>query len=278
MILTLGLGACSNPFSKSSDEPLMQGQQGRTIWESNLEYVKIVDKDVPGVANDHPASISQETMREVLGYLYASRRILMSDKQMPLFAASELSVLSQALSSGLSQAGSDEDVNFVTIGMHRATLTKEPATNTGRVFMSNGRLNIIFGMLQEEYRDKDRATGQQIDRRLNPLLPGTRKSAATLSGQVVLDKGISFHIDADTGSERTDWVEIDIPTVLAAIAERKGEDSNQLSPELRETIARNKQETANLRKDVSNLKEILFDMSGQIEELKKQLESKNAAQ
>jgi len=138
-------------------------------------------------------------------------------------------------------------------------------------------LNIIFGLTHELYREKDLATGQDVDRRINPLLPGKRKTDSDLSTRVALDSGQSFYLDPETGKERSDWLVIDIATVLATAKERKtGENDGTVNPELLEDVARSKQETGNLRQDVGNMKEILFDMSGEIERLKKEIEDLKA--
>jgi hypothetical protein len=142
--------------------------------------------------------------------------------------------------------------------------------------MSGGRLNIIFGLIHELYREKDLATGQEIDRRINPLVPGKRKSDSNLATRVALDSGQSFYLDPETGKERSDWLVIDIATVLATAKERKSGDDGTISPELLEDIVRNKQENGNLRQDVGNMKEILFDMSGEIDRLKKEIEELKA--
>jgi predicted RNase H-like nuclease (RuvC/YqgF family) len=69
---------------------------------------------------------------------------------------------------------------------------------------------------------------------------------------------------------------LDIATVLANAKNRKGEDDGRVSPELLEDVARNKQENANLRDDVSAMKEIIFDMNDQIDTLKQQIEDLKA--
>lgn len=279
LMLSAGLSSCGgNPFKSDSEAVVLAGQDGPTLWESKLQYVRIVDRDMPGVANDHPYVISGDDLRTVLSSVYVSQRVLLQEKQVPLFSPGELQVLSTALASGLAQAESNEDVNFVIIGQHQGALAKERRTNSGRVFISGGRLNIIFGLVHDVYRELDPITNQPIDRRLNPLLPGTRKSDSEPSVRVALDNGQSYYIDPETGKERSDWIVLDIATVLATMAERAGQDTGDISPELIEDISRNKQETANLRDDVANIKEILFDMSDQIDGLKKQIEELKANQ
>ena len=67
---------------------------------------------------------------------------------------------------------------------------------------------------------------------------------------------------------------IDIPTVLATAQERAG-DANEglITPELREDIARNKRDNQILRDDMANIKEILFEMSAEIEALREELKA-----
>lgn len=273
MALTLGLSGCGNPLSKKPADVEVSAS-GSTLFESGLQYVKIVDRDVAGVANDHPFAISTDEMRSVLESLYVTEKVLFKQRQSPLFSNGELQILSSTLATGLGRAKSGEDVNFVTLGVHQGTLAKERQTNSGRVFISGGRLNIILGLVHEEYRDKDQYTGQEIDRRTNPLKPGTRKADSEPAVRVALDTGQAYYTDPETGKERTDWIVIDIPTVLAAAAERKSAaGQGDISPELIEDIARNKQETSNLRNDMANIKEILFEMSDQLESMRKELEA-----
>lgn len=270
-----GLTGCGGMFTAdkpATEADILLGQEGRTLWETGLQYVKIVDRDVAGVANDHPVAITSEELRTVLSSLYISDTVLFNKIEDPLFSVSELQILSTALSNGLSQAQTNEDVTFVTIGSHRGAIAKEQKTTSGRVFMSGGKLNIVFGLIHEIYRDKDPITQQPIDRRLNPLLPGKRTVDSKPNIRVALDQGQSNYLDPKTGKERADWIVIDIATVLATAKTRKGEDSGQVSPELLEDVARSKQETGNLREDVGSLKEILFEMSDEIDRLKREIE------
>ncbi|MDO8827328.1 hypothetical protein [Methylophaga sp.] len=274
MAMTVGLSACGNPFSKksSNDNEIVMSQSGPKLWESNLQYVRLVERDQPGT-NQHPLPISSDEMREVLSSMYVNQRVLLRTQQVPLFSPGELQILSSTLAQGLSRAQPNEDITFVTLGVHAGAIAAERKTNSGRVFIdSNGRMNIIFGLVHQEYRDKDQITGQDIDRRVNPLLPGSRRSDSRPATRVALDNGQSYY-EAD-GSERSDWLVIDIPTVLATAAERKGQDTGALTPEMREEIARTKRQTDNLTDDVANIKEILFEMSEQLEQLKQQMQDK----
>jgi len=279
MILAGGLTACGGGgmFTRDkaeTDAEILLGQEGRVLWESGLQYAKIVDRDVAGVINEHPSLITSDELRVVLSSLYVTQTSLISGKkEYPLFARSELSILSTAIANGLSQAQAEEDINFVSIGSHKGAIAKERKTTTGRVFISGGRLNIVFGLVQDLYREKDIATGQEIDRRLHPLLPGKRSSESKMPTRIALDSGQAYFQDPKTGKERADWIVIDIATVLAEAKKRKDGDTSSVTPELLEDIARNKQDAANLRQDVSGMKEILFDMSDEIERLNQQIKA-----
>jgi len=282
MILAGGLTACGGGgmFTRDAaktDAEIVLGQEGRTLWESGLQYAKIVDRDIAGVVNEHPSFITDDELRTVFSSLYITQKSLISGKkEVPLFSAAELSVLSTAIANGFSQAQPEEDINFVSIGTHKGTIAKERKTTSGRVFISGGRLNIVFGIVQELFREKDLATGQEIDRRIHPLLPGTRKSEARMASRIALDSGQAYYQDPKTGKERADWIVIDVATVLAEAKNRKSGDTSSVTPELLEDIAQNKQNSANLRQDVGGIKEILFEMSDEIERLKQKIEALTA--
>jgi hypothetical protein len=278
MTMMLGLSACGGSSNKAEVREVIVTDDAKILYETGLQYVKVIQRDVAGVANQHPFQIAEDDMRTVLSSLYVSDRVLFQDRQTPLFALGELQVLSSGLSRGLAIAESGEDLTYVTIDMHPGAISRESKTNSGRVFIdSQGRLNIIFGIVQELYRERDPITRQEIDRRLNPLLPGTRKFDSQPEVQVALDNGQSYYVDPETGEERRDWLVIDIPTVLATARERAGDAAEgMVSPELREDIARNKRDNQILRGDMTNIKEILFEMSAEIEALREQLKAEQA--
>ena len=278
MTMMLGLSACGGSSNKTEVPEVIVTDDAKILYETGLQYVKVIPRDVPGVANQHPFQIAEDDMRTVLSSLYVSDRVFFQDRQIPLFAPGELQILSSGLSRGLAIAESGEDLTYVTIDMHPGAISRESKTNSGRVFIdSQGRLNIIFGLVQELYRERDPITRQEIDRRVNPLLPGTRKFDSEPALQVALDNGQSYYVDPETGEERTDWLVIDIPTVLATARERAGESAEgTLSPELREDIARNKRDSQILRDEMANIKEILFEMSAEMEALREELKANDA--
>jgi hypothetical protein len=274
--MSIGLTGCFGGGSSSKDDlPIVA--EGKVVYEAGLQYVKIVDRDVEGVPNDHPFNISESNLRTVLESIYISETILFKEKQSPLFSPYELQVLSRSLASALARSESSEDVTFVTLGKHKTALAEEQHSNSARVFISGGRLNMVFGTVRELFEEKQRGTNQEIDRRLNPILPGSRKVDSDPNLRVALDNGQAYYIDPRTGKERTDWIVIDIPTVLATMADRNAQgDDGLVTPKLKEDIARNKQESKNLRQDMANIKEVLFEMSDKLDKLQKELDALKA--
>jgi len=283
LVFMNGLTACGflGAPKAETEEEILLGQSGRTMWESSLQYVKIVSVDIAGTVNNQPASISSDDLRTVLDALYVSESIMLNTQENPLFTLAERQILSAAISNGLNQAQPNEDVTFVSIGFHPTALAKERKSTTGRVFMSGGgQLNIVFKDIHKQFTDIDQYTGQKIDRRTNPLIPGSRNSASSLpDAKLILDKGQSLYLDPNTGKERSDWLVIDIATVIATMRSRANNAGDgTISPALLEDIARSKQETKNLRHDISGMKEIMFDMSDEIDRLNKQIEALKAAE
>ncbi|AFJ03153.1 hypothetical protein Q7C_2013 [Methylophaga frappieri] len=275
MTMLVGLSACGGSSNQADDLEVVVTDEGKILWETGLQYVKVVERDAPGEANQHPYAISQEEMRDVLNSMYVTQRVLLKETQIPLFSPGEVQTLSSTIARGLGMATTGEDVTFVTLGVHQGALARERNTNSGRVFIdSRGRLNIIFGLLQAEYRDKDQFTGQEIDRRVNPLRPGSRRVDANPATRLALDNGQAYYTDPETGEERNDWVVIDIPTVLATMQQRRGDSqTGTVTPALKEQIDRNTRDNQILREDMTNIKEILFEMSAEIEALREDLKA-----
>lgn len=278
LVVTLGLTSCANGLftgdKAQSEEQLLQGQSGRTLWESGLQHVKIVGQATSGSEkNDHPESLSNDNLRTLLASLYVTQSRFFKKSEVPLFSYSELQILTTALASGFKQAQPNEDINFVSIGKHKGAISKDRKTTTGRAFIRDGKLNIIFGLVQEVFYERDPSTGQPIDRRVHPLKPGKRSFDSKPAIRVAIDTGQANYRNPTTGNERSDWIIIDIATVLSTAKEQNtASGTSSVTPALQDDIARSKQETANLRKDMSNMKEVIFEMADEIETLKQQID------
>lgn len=172
----------------------------RTVWTAREQFVKVVPRErgeSPDVVNEHPAAISPAALRRLL----ASPRLSGEGEggARPLFTDLELKVLEEALASGLRQAGPDEELTFAVFGYHPALmgLAREAKVTTGRIFLREGRLNLILGIVQREAKDHE-------DRRLHPFVAGSRLKPSTLAGGIVpAPDGVPFTL------KRGDWLVFD---------------------------------------------------------------------
>ena len=100
-------------------------------------------------------------------------------------------------------------MTFSTIGSRPLAaegLIKALGVNAGRVFYSDGRLNVIFGELQSNYRKKN-VYGQRSED-YTPRRQGSRSKATEQKWILVARPGLEFH-STNGGDTRNDWVVID---------------------------------------------------------------------
>jgi Short C-terminal domain len=195
------------------------------LWSGDDQWVKIEQQDDPAaVPNDHPAQLGTEAITNALGALQV--RLVDPDtgteSHRPVFTRDELGNLTPQVASGLAKAGPRQDVTFSTIGSHAFApggLLKDLGVNAGRVFYEDGRLNVIFGELQSNYRKKN-VYGQRSED-FTPRRQGSRSKATQQKLILAARPGLEFHSTND-GDTRNDWVVIDTAVarseVLAAPA------------------------------------------------------------
>ena len=182
------------------------------LWSGNDQWVKIEPQDDPAaLPNDHPVQLGTETITNALGALQV--RLVDSDTgtetQRSVFTRNELGILAPQVASGLAKAGPRQDVTFSTIGSHPLAaggLMKDPGVNAGRFFYQDGKLNVIFGELQSNYRKKN-VYGQRSED-FSPRRQGSRSKATKQKWTLQGLPGVEFHSTND-GGMRNDWVAID---------------------------------------------------------------------
>jgi len=213
LLFCFGAAGCSQVKSI-----LPQDKDAKLLFKSRDQYVRIVKQDtVKGAKvppNEHPVSLDMGQIRNVL----SSLEIMLpkKDKSIPVFAKPELDNLEKYISQGLAEAGPDEDVVFAVVGVYRAVygLAKEQKYTTGRVFYRDGRLNIIFGKIQEDYKSYELYAS--VDRRTNPLSPGSRSVPSEHAWMLLDQPDQSFNMT--NSGERTDWVILDLASMEARAA------------------------------------------------------------
>ncbi len=265
ILLTASLSACSLDLfdrePQSEATPLVSSQK---VWQSGQQYVEIVSAEAMSASNQHPVVITEQVLKTVLSSLYVKERFILRSYRNPVYSVEEQQILSTALANALEQARRDEDVKFMMLAMHPDAFDNKQKANSGRVFIDDaGRLNIIFAALHEDYSEADSATSD--------LSTATRRQGKDLNADIDLGIGQSFYVDPTTGEQRQDWVMIDIPSVLAKEQDSSITSTRYVSPELLQDVAQGKQEAGNLRQEVSSMKEVLFELTDEVERLRKEI-------
>ncbi|MBT0665089.1 hypothetical protein KI809_12350 [Geobacter pelophilus] len=179
----------------------------KALWQLRDQYVAVAPKEQTpnALPNDHPADLTADQLQWALASLKFHPKE--NDTPVPLFTEYELSVLSTNLSTALSHATANEEAIFATIGNHSSLLglAKRPMVTTGRLFVAEGKLNLILGKIHEDVSDRE-------DRRLNPFVPGSR-SGATDANFGRIRSGIK---GVELKNSRQDWILIPIAGLTAA--------------------------------------------------------------
>ena len=191
------------------------------LWSGDDQWVKIERQDDPAaLPNDHPVQLGAEVITNALAALQV--RIVDpdtgSESLRPVFTRKELGNLAPQIASGLAKAEPRQDVTFSTIGSHALSgggLVKDPGVNAGRVFFQGGRLNVIFGELQSNYRKKN-VYGQRNED-FTPRRQGSRSKASEQKLTLAARPGVELHA-VSSGAIRNDWVTIDPAGVVSQTA------------------------------------------------------------
>jgi hypothetical protein len=210
----LALLACASSWSATDKSKSI------VLWQGEDQWVRIEPQDGSATPNDHPAQLSADEVSKALGAL----QIRVTDKdsgtstQRAVFTLPELATLAPQVVAGIGKATPTQDVVFSTIGSHALSaggLVKDPSVNAGRIFYQGGKLNVIFGEVQSNYRKKN-IYGQRSED-FTPRRQGSRDKASKQKWPLVMGTGMELHA-ASGGAVRNDWVEIDPAGAAAAVA------------------------------------------------------------
>lgn len=204
----------------------------RMLWQSRDQFVALEQQDGettgPALPNEHPATITGEQLATLLAALQL--KATESAAPEPLFTRETQETLVAQLLPGLRQATPTDDLTFAVIGLHEALfgLAKEPRVTTGRLFVRDGRLNIIVGLAQQ-------GVNEYADRRLAPFTPGSRREAAAGKWQLQVPQQ-----PAGYNLIRKDWVRADTnwhpPIAAAPAAATTTSPAGQPAPALNQPV------------------------------------------
>jgi hypothetical protein len=184
--LALALGSCGALGSKTDEDG---PEVLRYEYRPSLGFVRIERIESGAPDNAHPFEISIDAMRQKL----ASVKF----RGDPIFTGEELDELVPYLAAALRSAASSEDVTFALTGSHGLLGKFSPKTvTTGRVFVRDQRLNIIFGVVHDPFAILQLQTPNVPQ----PFIPGTR--AKRIDTRLAIAPGTGRL----AGDDRPDWV------------------------------------------------------------------------
>ena len=178
-----------------------------TIWEGDDQSVILAPQDAADAPpNEHPVTLQPQEIESMLSGL----RFRHADQEedappVAVFNREQVTLLSDALATGLSRATPSQDVTFSVVGAHRmapGAFAMRNRLTAGRAFFRNGKLNVIFGDIQSPYRKKN--IYGRLEEDFYPRKYGSRAASEAQGSQLVAGTGASLH-DESSG-RREDWV------------------------------------------------------------------------
>ncbi len=198
-VISLFLSGCAGSGSKIP--------QSDYLFLDKNQFVRLEPIETGAVDNQHPYRISAEKLTAELTALKANGNLTIRGEA-SVFTEDQAASLGRDLSAALARARPDQDVTFQS-GGRRGIFGRysRPAFSTGRMFVREGRINLIMGVIQE-YPDID---NNALYDNLYPV--GTRTQRVESgwdlqpgAGRLEEQRGdwLSFMLDSDSASSTGD--------------------------------------------------------------------------
>ncbi len=169
----------------------------RLLHETGHMAIYSADTE-PGNQNSHPAALKTDQIAAALSRVRA--RSGETGEIIDLFPKKNREELAKQLARELGRIDPDQELHLVSFRRLGSFFSGKRNASGARVFMENGRLNLIFGQIDRffsEFRDPDR--------QIPPM--GSRNQAAELKGSLLPAEGVTL-VDG-----RSDWVALDLEPV-----------------------------------------------------------------
>lgn len=263
-VLTIFLVFFANTVSALS----FFGDDEDIIWEGTVNnYIKYDEQDDSKFGkNDHPIVLDEKDIVDALNALeYTDTSILGGETIVSVFSYSQIKLLAEYLSEGLSKAKPNQDITYAIGGTSRKllVLTKKSYT-TGRVFYKDGKLNIIIG----EY---DLVRSEAMEKELDPSGRGEvnynfshgyrNRTSNHFQASLIGIPGVTQKVIK--GKPRQDWLEIDVKLAADAYLAKKNEREN---PQLKQDQA--------LKIEAAKLAKQRREMRAEMARLRKDMEQR----
>ena len=166
-------------------------------YRNGQSYVRLQSIEAGAPDNGPAYAVSSETLIRALASLRVEKAGSVGAR--PVFNDAELKEIAPPLAAALARAGPKQDVAFAVTGRHGALGSfSSPSITTGLVFVRDGELNVILGLIQELYDSEEYRVNLQI------MPPASRTPRAGLVWKVL--PGTGRRVD-----ERPDWVRYGLP-------------------------------------------------------------------
>jgi hypothetical protein len=165
-------------------------------YRPRFGYVRIEHIEAGAPDNAHPFGVPAGALSQMLASLKVRGGASIST--VPMFTEGELKEIVPHLVAALAKAGPREDVTFAVTGKHGFFgAYSSKSVTSGRVFVRDRQLNVIFRLVHELYEDGELGHG------VSPVFPpGTRAHRSDLGWRLVPENG-------RLANGRSDWVMLD---------------------------------------------------------------------
>jgi len=187
--------------------------EAKRVWDfAPYSSVRRVPAEPGAAANDQPVTADYEGLRQAL----ESVRLVSPRAEEPLFIAKEAALIARALVEALAIARPGEDLALVSTHKRETALLAAPTAVTARVFVQQGRLNLVVHDARLDYMERFT---------VETTMPEFTFGSRTKAGAVLLKA-------PGAASRRADWVVLPItapaPPVPAAAAAAPAPPPSQL--------------------------------------------------
>lgn len=196
--------------------------QARMLYES-AQITLYSTRAEPNSRNSHPITLDADMLSTVLARVQARSGEM--GEIIGLFPEKHRKQIAGELAKALRSIDRDEDVYLVSFRRIGNFFSSHRNASSARVFVENGRLNMIFGQIDgffSEFRDPDRAV---------PAM-GLRERAASLNGRIQGTEGVTF-VDG-----RDDWIALPLAQTAPAAPAAAPATANESPAECKSGEAR----------------------------------------
>jgi len=144
-----------DPIYGESSKSVKAPRKGALWTIGDYSWVQLADKEAGAPDNQHPASVTIEQLRTVLG----SVQTTVDGKTAPLFSSFEIGDVTKALAAAFAAARPTEDVILVTSARHEG-FEFTPHAVTARLFILGGALNLIVHDARYDFYSQARGSNQ----------------------------------------------------------------------------------------------------------------------